>query len=91
MSTPLLQYTLLFECHADYFECHEVLEEAWQDGGRQDLGYAVLIQYAVAHYHARRGNMAGAKRASRRSSRSSGWPRPSSRGTASTWRRSPET
>jgi len=62
MSTPLIQYTLLFECHADYFECHEVLEEAWQDGGRQDLGYAALIQYAVAHYHARRGNTAGAEK-----------------------------
>ncbi|WP_114166058.1 DUF309 domain-containing protein [Exiguobacterium sp. TNDT2] len=62
MSTPFIQYTLLFECHADYFECHEVLEEAWQDGGRKDLGYAALIQYAVAHYHARRGNTAGAKK-----------------------------
>lgn len=62
MSTPFIQYTLLFECHADYFECHEVLEEAWQDGGREDLGYAALIQYAVAHYHARRGNTPGAKK-----------------------------
>ncbi|TCI29451.1 DUF309 domain-containing protein [Exiguobacterium sp. SL-10] len=62
MSTPFIQYTLLFECHADYFECHEVLEEAWQDGGRSNLGYAVLIQYAVAHYHARRGNTSGAKK-----------------------------
>ncbi|MCC5892681.1 DUF309 domain-containing protein [Exiguobacterium sp.] len=62
MTTPFIQYTLLFECHADYFECHEVLEEAWQDGNRQQVGYAVLIQYAVAHYHARRGNEAGAKK-----------------------------
>lgn len=60
MLTPFYQYTLLFECHADYFECHEVLEEAWQDGNREHLGYAVLIQYAVAHYHFRRGNTAGA-------------------------------
>lgn len=62
MSMPFIEYTLLFECHADYFECHEVLEEAWQEGGRSNLGYAVLIQYAVAHYHARRGNTVGAKK-----------------------------
>lgn len=62
MSTPLIHYVLLFECHADYFECHEVLEEAWQEGGRQDLGYAALIQYAVAHYHARRGNTIGSQK-----------------------------
>lgn len=62
MLTPFYHYTLLFECHADYFECHEVLEEAWQDGGRAHLGYAVLIQYAVAHYHARRGNTVGAQK-----------------------------
>ncbi|STO07959.1 MULTISPECIES: DUF309 domain-containing protein [Exiguobacterium] len=62
MTTPFIHYTLLFECHADYFECHEVLEEAWQDGNRKQIGYAALIQYAVAHYHARRGNEAGAKK-----------------------------
>ncbi|MCT4782172.1 MULTISPECIES: DUF309 domain-containing protein [Exiguobacterium] len=62
MTTPFTQYTLLFECHADYFECHEVLEEAWQAENRASLGYAVLIQYAVAHYHARRGNEIGAKK-----------------------------
>ncbi|MCT4794341.1 MULTISPECIES: DUF309 domain-containing protein [Exiguobacterium] len=62
MTTPFTQYTLLFECHADYFECHEVLEEAWQAGNRASLGYAVLIQYAVAHYHARRGNEIGARK-----------------------------
>lgn len=62
MLTPFFHYALLFECHQDYFECHEVLEEAWQEGNRSHLGYAVLIQYAVAHYHARRGNMNGAKK-----------------------------
>ena len=62
MKAPFDEYVLLFECHADYFECHEVLEEAWQAGGRTHLGYAALIQYAVSHYHARRGNVAGAEK-----------------------------
>ena len=63
--TPFIHYTLLFECHADYFECHEVLEEAWQEGGRQHHGYAALIQYAVIHYHLRRDNLIGAKKSLR--------------------------
>ncbi|WP_026825816.1 DUF309 domain-containing protein [Exiguobacterium marinum] len=62
---PFIHYTLLFECHADYFECHEVLEEAWQEGGRQHHGYAALIQYAVIHYHLRRDNLIGAKKSLR--------------------------
>ena len=65
MKAPFDEYLLLFECHADYFECHEVLEEAWQAGGRSHLGYAALIQYAVSHYHARRGNVAGAEKSRR--------------------------
>lgn len=60
--TPFHRYILLFECDEDFFECHEVLEEAWQDGGRSNTAYAFLIQYAVAHYHARRGNDAGAEK-----------------------------
>ena len=63
--TPFIHYTLLFECHADYFECHEVLEEAWQADGRRHHGYAALIQYAVIHYHRRRDNLIGAKKSLR--------------------------
>lgn len=63
--TPFIHYTLLFECHADYFECHEVLEEAWQEGDREHHGYASLIQYAVIHYHLRRDNVIGAKKSLR--------------------------
>lgn len=63
--TPFIHYTLLFECHADYFECHEVLEEAWQADGRRHHGYAALIQYAVIHYHLRRDNLIGAKKSLR--------------------------
>ena len=63
--TPFIHYTLLFECHADYFECHEVLEEAWQADGRRHHGYAALIQYAVIHYHLRRDNVIGAKKSLR--------------------------
>lgn len=62
---PFIHYTLLFECHADYFECHEVLEEAWQADGRRHHGYAALIQYAVIHYHLRRDNLIGAKKSLR--------------------------
>jgi len=47
MSTPFIQYTLLFECHADYLNCHEVLEEAWQVGWREDPDNPDLIQYAI--------------------------------------------
>ncbi|WP_214794767.1 MULTISPECIES: DUF309 domain-containing protein [unclassified Exiguobacterium] len=63
--TPFIHYTLLFECHADYFECHEVLEEAWQADDRRHHGYAALIQYAVIHYHLRRDNLIGAKKSLR--------------------------
>ena len=55
----------LFEFHAtrDYFECHEILEEYWKSvpEGDPDRGVWVgLIQLAVALYHHRRGNRAGA-------------------------------
>lgn len=55
----------LFEFHVtrDYFECHELLEDYWKSLPAADPGRPVwvgLIQLAVALYHHRRGNLAGA-------------------------------
>lgn len=46
-----------------FFECHEWLEEIWQEeeGGVRDL-YKGLIQVAAAFVHITRGNFAGAER-----------------------------
>lgn len=48
----------------DYFECHDIMEEYWKE--RSDSRYAgcwlVFIRIAVACYHARRGNWAGARK-----------------------------
>jgi hypothetical protein len=47
----------------DFFECHEVLEAAWlQSAGEQKRFLQGLIQVAVAFYHLRRKNFAGAER-----------------------------
>ena len=49
-----------------YFECHETLEEIWQEeeGDVRDL-YKGLIQVAAAFVHRTRGNYVGADRLSR--------------------------
>lgn len=46
----------------DYFECHELMEELWKSekGEPQEGCWLVLVRIAVAQYHARRGNAAGA-------------------------------
>ena len=46
-----------------YFECHETLEEIWQEerGDLRDL-YKGLIQVAAAFVHVSRGNLKGAHR-----------------------------
>ncbi|MCI3920411.1 DUF309 domain-containing protein [Paenibacillus sp. TRM 82003] len=53
-----------FHGDRDYFECHEILEEYWKE--HPDSPYRVtwvsLIQSAVAMYHYRRGNLAGARK-----------------------------
>ncbi len=59
---PIEQFAFEFNVQQDYFECHEVLEELWQAGQRQDESLVALIQLAVARYHHRRGNLAGAMR-----------------------------
>ena len=59
---PIEQFAFEFNVQQDYFECHEVLEELWQAGQRQDESLVALIQLAVARYHHRRGNVSGAMR-----------------------------
>ncbi len=46
-----------------YFECHEVLEQAWLAAqGEEKLALQGLIQVAVAFHHLRRENFVGAER-----------------------------
>ena len=46
-----------------FFECHEVLEEAWLEAyGEQKTFLQALIQVAVALHHLRQGNLTGARR-----------------------------
>jgi len=63
---PIERFVFEFNIQHDYFECHEILEEVWQDGQRQDEALVGLIQLAVARYHHRRGNQAGAQRTYRK-------------------------
>jgi len=47
----------------EFFECHEVLEEAWTpEHGPRRLFLQALIHFAVGFYHWERGNLAGAGR-----------------------------
>jgi len=49
--------------HGEFFECHEVLEEAWTpERGPRRLFLQSLIHVAVGLYHAGRGNSLGAER-----------------------------
>ncbi|PZD93626.1 DUF309 domain-containing protein [Paenibacillus sambharensis] len=60
---PYLEYLIQFHAVRDYFECHELLEEYWKTIPAEVEGREVwvgLIQIAVAQYHHRRGNTAGA-------------------------------
>ncbi|WP_276351470.1 DUF309 domain-containing protein [Cohnella caldifontis] len=59
-----LRYLAEYHGSRDYFECHEIMEEYWkeQTGSRYEGSWLVLIRVAVASYHARRGNWAGARK-----------------------------
>lgn len=60
-----INYLVEFHTTRDYFECHELLEDHWKKQGRDDPHAATwvgLIQLAVAQYHHRRGNAAGARK-----------------------------
>ncbi len=47
----------------EYFECHEVLENAWraEKGPIREL-YRGILQVAVGYYHIQRGNYVGARK-----------------------------
>ena len=47
----------------EYFECHEVLENAWraEKGPIREL-YRGILQIAVGYYHIQRGNYIGARK-----------------------------
>jgi uncharacterized protein len=48
---------------AEFFECHDVLEELWGESlGDEREFYQGLIQAAVALFHFENGNLGGAKR-----------------------------
>ncbi len=58
---PLVLRGLELFNHGEYFEAHELLEEAW----RAELGpvrelYRGILQISVAYYHLLRGNYTGA-------------------------------
>jgi predicted metal-dependent hydrolase len=56
-----------------FFECHEVLEEAWTpERGPRRLFLQSLIHVAVGFYHCRRDNPAGACRQLRKALRKMG-------------------
>lgn len=55
-------YIIQFHVHRDYFECHEIMEDAWKQKSyftKQDPEVA-LIMLATAMYHLRRHNKRGA-------------------------------
>lgn len=57
-----VQYLAEYFGSRDYFECHEIMEEYWKEhpDSKRSGAWLVLIRIAVALYHARRGNRAGA-------------------------------
>jgi uncharacterized protein len=57
-----IDYLVQFHGTRDWFECHEIMEEHWKKdtGGAFSNAWLALIQIAVALYHERRGNRAGA-------------------------------
>ena len=67
---PRLEEGIALYNHRRFFECHEVLEQAWlQTTGRDRDFYKGLIQAAVAFYHWSRRNPGGAMSLYRSSSR----------------------
>ncbi|HUI55964.1 MAG TPA: DUF309 domain-containing protein [Bryobacteraceae bacterium] len=60
---PLLGRGIALFNRREFFECHEVLEEAWTpERGPRRLFLQSLIHIAVGFYHHERGNALGAAR-----------------------------
>ncbi|WP_166241586.1 DUF309 domain-containing protein [Paenibacillus turpanensis] len=59
-----VDYLVSFHAERDYFECHEIMEEFWKEHPEHPnrIGWLMLIQVAVGAYHARRGNLPGARK-----------------------------
>src|ERR1041384_3798518 len=69
----LLQKGIRLFNAGEYFECHEVLEEAWTpERGPRRLFLQSLIHVAVGFYHLGRGNPVGATRQLRKALRKLG-------------------
>lgn len=67
---PLVDRGIELFNRGEFFECHEVLEEAWTpERGPRRLFLQSLIHVAVGFYHARRGNPVGACRQLRKALR----------------------
>jgi len=62
----LVEFLVHFHIKRDYFECHEILEEVWQNEGRKSEILVGLIQIAVCFYHYRRNNLSGAMKLAKR-------------------------
>jgi len=61
MMDELLQRGIRLFNNREYFQCHEVLEEAWAaEVGRRRLFLQALIHLAVGFYHCERANPIGA-------------------------------
>jgi predicted metal-dependent hydrolase len=60
---PILERGIVLFNEGQYFECHEVLEEAWTpERGERRLFLQSLIHVAVGFYHNQRRNPPGATR-----------------------------
>lgn len=59
--SELIPGLILFQA-GDYWECHEVLEDAWMEAAHDPVRYIywAVIQVAVSLYHYEDGNFAGA-------------------------------
>ena len=58
-----LQHGVQLFNNRDFFQCHEVLEEAWlPERGERRLFLQALIHLAVGFHHCERGNPVGAER-----------------------------
>ncbi|SPE32968.1 conserved hypothetical protein [Candidatus Sulfopaludibacter sp. SbA6] len=67
---PLLHRGIHLFNNGEFFECHEVLEEAWTpERDPRRLFLQSLIHVAVGFYHSRRGNPVGACRQLRKALR----------------------
>jgi predicted metal-dependent hydrolase len=58
----LLQRGITLFNNCEFFQCHEVLEEAWtKEVGPRRLFLQALIHLAISFYHCERANPAGAR------------------------------